>query len=68
MKPATGRQPERYRFGQFEFDEATVRLWRNGLAVRLQWQPGRVLGMLVAANGEVVSREELQNALWPEDS
>jgi DNA-binding winged helix-turn-helix (wHTH) protein/WD40 repeat protein len=68
MNPVRGTHQERYRFGQFEFDAASGRLWRNGLMVRLQWQPGRVLGILVAADGEVVSREELQKALWPEDS
>ncbi len=68
MNPAPESQGGRYRFGQFEFDAATARLWRNGLMVRLQWQPGRVLAMLLAADGEVVSREQLQKALWPDDS
>nr|MCU0228414.1 winged helix-turn-helix domain-containing protein [Bryobacterales bacterium] len=68
MNPTPETRGGRYRFGQFEFDAATARLWRNGLMVRLQWQPGRVLAMLLAADGEVVSREELQKALWPDDS
>lgn len=69
MQRATEPQGERrYRFGQFEFGENTGRLWRNGLPVRLQSQPGRVLGLLLAAGGDVVTREQLQRALWPDES
>ncbi|MCW5966199.1 MAG: winged helix-turn-helix domain-containing protein [Bryobacterales bacterium] len=62
------RGDPRYRFGQFDFEATTGRLWRNGLVVRLQGQPGQVLAMLLAADGQVVSREQLQKTLWPDDS
>lgn len=69
MDPAPEKRGSlRYRFGQFEFEAATGRLWRNGLVVRLQGQPGQVLAMLLVADGQVVGREQLQKALWPDDS
>ena len=56
----------RHRFGQFEFDAATGGLTRNGSPVRLQPQPATVLAMLVARAGEVITRDELRRALWPD--
>lgn len=43
-------------------------LRKRGMRVRLQEQPFQVLAMLVAHPGEVVSREELRNKLWPADT
>jgi DNA-binding winged helix-turn-helix (wHTH) protein/TolB-like protein len=54
----------RFRFGIFDFDSRTRELRRNGYAVRLQAQPAQVLGVLLAAAGEVVSRETLQREVW----
>ena len=54
----------RFRFGVFEFNAGTGELWRDGAAVRLQSQPARVLALLVAHAGEVVTRETLQQAVW----
>ena len=54
------------RFGPFELDAARGTLRRNGIVIRLQPQPLLVLATLVARAGEVVPREELQRALWPE--
>ncbi len=58
----------RFRFGLFEFDSATQELWREGVLVRLQAQPAQVLGMLVDHAGQVVSREELRQAVWGADT
>lgn len=55
---------ERVRFGSFEFDVSTGELRRNGLFVRLQAQPTKVLSHLTARAGQVVSREELHEAIW----
>lgn len=55
-----------YRFGSFLFDPATGSLTKHGTPVKLQPQPATVLAMLVARAGEVVTREELRRALWPE--
>jgi len=56
------------RFGVFELDPRAGELRKNGLRVRLQDQPIRVLELLLAHPGEVVSREELQKTLWPADT
>jgi len=54
----------RYRFGEFEFDAATGELRRDGVVVRLQAQPAQALACLIAKANEVVTREELQRAIW----
>jgi DNA-binding winged helix-turn-helix (wHTH) protein/TolB-like protein len=54
----------RFRFGLFEFDVSTRELRREGMLVRLQSQPARVLGCLIERAGQVVSREQLRGALW----
>ena len=58
----------RARFGRFEFDAATGELWLDGRRVRLQRQPSRLLELLLARPGDVVSREEIRLALWGEDT
>jgi DNA-binding winged helix-turn-helix (wHTH) protein/TolB-like protein len=54
----------RARFGLFEFDAATGALTREGVPVRLQPQPARVLAILVAHAGEVVTRDALRQEVW----
>jgi DNA-binding winged helix-turn-helix (wHTH) protein/TolB-like protein len=54
----------RFRFGLFEFDNTTRELRREGMLVRLQLQPAQVLSCLIERAGEVVSREELCEAVW----
>ena len=56
------------RFEAFEFDATTGELWLNGRRVRLQRQPSRLLELLVARPGEVVTREEIRQALWGDDT
>jgi DNA-binding winged helix-turn-helix (wHTH) protein/TolB-like protein len=51
-------------FGQFAFDIETGVLRRGDRIVRLQPQPARVLAVLLDANGDVVSRETLQQRVW----
>jgi DNA-binding winged helix-turn-helix (wHTH) protein/TolB-like protein len=60
------RVSDRARFGKFEFDAAAGELRRDGTPVRLQPQPARVLAILVARPGEVVSREDLRQQIWPD--
>ncbi len=57
-----------YRFGVFEFDTATGELRKNGRAVALEPQPAKALALLLARAGEVVSREELRDAVWGADT
>src|SRR6185503_14710479 len=58
----------RWRFGVFEFDEATPELRKSGRVVALRPQPLRILGQLLTRPGEVISREELKQALWSDDT
>src|SRR6516165_3294370 len=56
------------RFGAFELDVQTGELRKQGVRIRLQEQPLRILQMLLASPGRLVSREELRAALWPNNS
>jgi TolB-like protein/DNA-binding winged helix-turn-helix (wHTH) protein/Tfp pilus assembly protein PilF len=56
------------RFGAFEADLAAGELRRKGVKVKLQEQPFRVLVMLLERAGEVVTREEIRQRLWPGES
>src|SRR4051812_7766433 len=56
------------RFGAFHLDLEAGELRNNGSRVALQDQPFRVLAMLVERPGKVVTREELQQKLWPDDT
>jgi len=56
------------RFGVFELDLRAGELRRNGSKVKLQEQPFQVLAELLERPGQVVTREELRNRLWPADT
>jgi Tol biopolymer transport system component/DNA-binding winged helix-turn-helix (wHTH) protein len=56
------------RFGVFELDLRAGELRRNGTKVKLQEQPFQVLAELIEHPGQVVTREELRNRLWPADT
>src|SRR6267378_8452966 len=65
-----GRPPERsprrvVRFGVFEVDLNAGELFKQGLKVRIQQQPFRVLVLLLQRPGDVVTREDLRQAIWP---
>ncbi len=71
--PASGMQTtanskRNYRFGLFEADSLNGELLRQGTRVRLQHQPFRLLTILLEHAGEIVSREELRQKLWPADT
>ncbi|MGH9535095.1 MAG: winged helix-turn-helix domain-containing protein [Terriglobales bacterium] len=53
------------RFARFEFDLRAGVLRRDGAAVHLQDKPLRLLEILLARPGQLVTRAELQQALWP---
>jgi DNA-binding winged helix-turn-helix (wHTH) protein/tetratricopeptide (TPR) repeat protein/TolB-like protein len=55
-----------FRFGLFEADPVGCTLTRNGARVKIQDQPFRLLVLLLERPGEVVTREQLREALWPE--
>jgi cholera toxin transcriptional activator len=56
------------RFGVFELDLSAGELRRSGVKLRLQDQPFQVLALLLDRAGDVVTREELQQKLWPSDT
>ncbi len=56
------------RFGLFELDLSAGELRKSGVKLRLQGQPFQVLALLLERAGEVVTREALQQKLWPSDT
>ena len=50
------------RFGEFELDEQTLELRKNGAPTRIQQQPARVLAFLLNHRGSVVTREQIRLA------
>jgi cholera toxin transcriptional activator len=66
------REPEEatrvVRFGVFEVDLRTVELRKQGVRIRLPSQSFQVLAALLLRPGELVTREELKQKLWPSDS
>ena len=55
-------------FGTFEADLHTQELRKQGLRLRLPGQSFQILEMLLKRPGELVTREELQQVLWPSDT
>jgi len=60
--------PRRFRFESFEVNISSGELRRNGERVKLPEQSFQVLVMLLSKPGEVVSRQEIQKGLWPNDT
>ena len=56
------------RFGEFEADLRMGEIRKGGIRVKLQDQPFKVLQILLEKRGNIVSREELQSRIWPEDN
>jgi DNA-binding winged helix-turn-helix (wHTH) protein/tetratricopeptide (TPR) repeat protein len=56
------------RFGVFQLDLETGELWKSGVRIRLPEQPFQVLEALIERPGDLVTREELRQRLWPADT
>src|ERR1700693_4722963 len=56
------------RFGAFEVDLRSGEVHKHGIRLKLQDQPFRVLALLLEHSGDVVTREELRQKLWPADT
>src|ERR1051325_9549988 len=56
------------RFGPFEVDFAKAEMHKSGVRIRIQEQPLRILETLLEKHGELVTREELRDRLWPADT
>jgi len=54
------------RFATFEVDLRTGELRKGGVKLKLSGQPFQVLAILLERPGEVVTRDELQERLWPD--
>jgi non-specific serine/threonine protein kinase len=55
----------RYRFGTAEFDEAAFELKVGGIPIEVQRKPLEILAILLRHAGEVVTKEELFDTVWP---
>src|SRR5438552_3062823 len=60
--------PNRFRFGAFELDPKSGELRKAGDQVKLPPQPFRVLTMLARRSGEVVTRKEIREQIWSEET
>ncbi len=56
------------RFATFQVDLRSGELRKQGVKIKLQEQPFRVLTVLLQRPGEVVTRDELRNQNWPPDT
>src|SRR5580700_1540764 len=66
---AANAQPSgRFSFDEFEVDLRSGELWERGNRLRLQDQPFQVLRVLLERRGEIVTRDELKQTLWPADT
>jgi TolB-like protein/DNA-binding winged helix-turn-helix (wHTH) protein/tetratricopeptide (TPR) repeat protein len=67
MRP--GRQnPSVIRFGNYELDLAAEELRKQGSSLKLQPQPFKILAYLASRPGELISRHELRDHVWPGDT
>ncbi len=56
------------RFAAFELDFRASELRKQGIKVKLQEQPFQILQVLLQRPGEIITREELQQKIWPSDT
>ncbi len=56
------------RFGAFEADLRSGELRKDGIKLKLEGQPFQLLAVLLARPGQLVTREELQKELWPDET
>jgi len=65
--PGINQQPA-FQFGAFQLDIYAGELRKRGVKLKLQDQPRQILTILLEHAGEVVTREEIQSRLWPENT
>src|SRR5579871_1646553 len=61
-------QTRNYHFGVFELNPASRQLLRNGRELHVQEQPLRLLVTLLEHRGELVTREQLRDKLWANET
>src|SRR5579872_1335822 len=60
-------QQKKIDFGEFELDFGRFQLFRRGQPVRLEGLPLQLLMFLVGNRGQLVTREQIADALWGKD-
>jgi DNA-binding winged helix-turn-helix (wHTH) protein/tetratricopeptide (TPR) repeat protein len=65
---AQGPTSQIIRFGTFELDRVQGTLSKSGLRVRLQGQPLQILTLLLDQAGQVVTRDEIRQKLWSDQT
>src|SRR5215471_610211 len=63
--PAPDPSPKLVQFGVFELDLQQAALRKQGVKVKLQEQPLKVLQLFLENPGEIVTREQLRKHIWP---
>jgi eukaryotic-like serine/threonine-protein kinase len=66
--PVPSQDSSTLRFDGFVLDLRAGKLFKSGHRIRLQEQPFQILAILLEQPGEVVTREQLRERLWPEDT
>src|SRR5436190_8506203 len=66
--PPSTRTDQLLRFSVFEVDLAAGELRKNGIKIRLQEQPFQILAFLLGRPGELVTRQDLRDKLWSNDT
>jgi DNA-binding winged helix-turn-helix (wHTH) protein/tetratricopeptide (TPR) repeat protein len=61
-------KPARYRIGPYDLDPEEGRLSREGVRIKLQDLPFRLLVLLVERAGQIVTRDEVRQHLWPDNT
>jgi len=57
---------EYFEFGDYRFEPASLRLWRNGKSVPLTPKVAQTLRYLVQNSNRVIPKEEMIKAIWPD--
>lgn len=68
MSPLDAPVTHRLRFGVFELDLRAGELRKAGRRIRLSGQPLKILEALLRRPGEIVTRDDLQRELWPDQT
>jgi len=67
MRPGT-QNPSVIRFENYELDLAAEELRKQGSSLKLQPQPFKILAYLASRPGELITRQELREHVWPGDT
>jgi DNA-binding winged helix-turn-helix (wHTH) protein len=66
--PNIRQQQAMFQFGVYEINTNARELRKHGVKIKLQDQPLEILLLLLASPGEVITRQQIQQQLWPENT